>query len=165
MHTTYSAEVAKAILKMQAVTIPIQEEPKAQNDLDTGQPIALTSWDKHPTMNRWRNSKSTRTAFLRRIYISTISVRRTLRMILRRPSFPADRINQRPNRVTQVNPRLVLFLRLEDSECYGYGSVSEEIVYFFQRDGMGCVSFLEGTVSYERHDKPLFYNACNIYFY
>jgi hypothetical protein len=27
MHTTYSAKVAKAILKMQAVTIPIQEEP------------------------------------------------------------------------------------------------------------------------------------------
>ena len=32
MHTTYSAEVAKAILKMQAVTIPIQEEPKARKD-------------------------------------------------------------------------------------------------------------------------------------
>ena len=29
LHTTYSAEVASAILKMQAVTIPIEEEPTA----------------------------------------------------------------------------------------------------------------------------------------
>jgi len=32
MHTTYSAEVASAILKMRAVTIPIEEEPKARKD-------------------------------------------------------------------------------------------------------------------------------------
>ena len=43
MHTTYSAKVAEAILKMQAVTIPIQDKPKARTDPDTGKPIALTS--------------------------------------------------------------------------------------------------------------------------
>jgi hypothetical protein len=52
MHTTYSAEVAEAILKMQAVTIPIQEKPKARKDPDTGQPIPLTSWDKH----KWKQN-------------------------------------------------------------------------------------------------------------
>ncbi len=52
MHTTYSAEVAKAILKMQAVTIPIEEEPKAWNDPDTGQSLPLTSWDEH----KWKQN-------------------------------------------------------------------------------------------------------------
>ena len=52
MHTTYSAEVAKAILKMQAVTIPIQEEPKSRMDPDTGKLIPLTSWDKH----KWKQT-------------------------------------------------------------------------------------------------------------
>ena len=51
MHTTYSAKVAEAILKMQAVTIPINEEPKAWKDPDTGQPIPFTSWDEH----KWKH--------------------------------------------------------------------------------------------------------------
>ena len=32
LHTTYSAEVASAVLKMQAVTITIKDEPKARKD-------------------------------------------------------------------------------------------------------------------------------------
>ena len=32
MHTAYSAKVVSAILKMRAVTIPIEEEPKARKD-------------------------------------------------------------------------------------------------------------------------------------
>jgi hypothetical protein len=32
MHTTYSAEVVEAILKMQAVTIPNQDKPKARTN-------------------------------------------------------------------------------------------------------------------------------------
>ena len=52
MHTTYSAKVTEAILKMQVVTIPIQEEPKARKDPDTGQPIPLTSWDEH----KWKQT-------------------------------------------------------------------------------------------------------------
>jgi hypothetical protein len=46
MHTTYSAEVASAILKMQAVTIPIEEEPKARKD-SAGEDLPLTSWEIH----------------------------------------------------------------------------------------------------------------------
>ena len=61
MHTTYSAEVAEAILKMQVVTIPIQEEPKAQKDPDTGQPIPLTSWDKH----KWKQTYNEQMAKLK----------------------------------------------------------------------------------------------------
>jgi hypothetical protein len=61
MHTTYSAEVAEVILKMQAVTIPIQEEPKARKDPDTGQPIPLTSWDKH----KWKQTYNEQMAKLK----------------------------------------------------------------------------------------------------
>ena len=61
MHTTYSAEVAKGILKMQAVTIPIEEEPKAWNDPDTGQPLPLTSWDEH----KWKQTYNKQMAKLK----------------------------------------------------------------------------------------------------
>jgi len=46
LHTTYSAEVASAILKMQAVTIPIEDEPKVRKD-SSGQDLPLTSWEIH----------------------------------------------------------------------------------------------------------------------
>ena len=52
MHTTYSAKVFEAIFKMQAVTIPIEEEPTARMDPGTGQPIPLTSWDEH----KWKQN-------------------------------------------------------------------------------------------------------------
>ena len=46
MQTTYSTKVASAILKMQAVTIPIEEEPKARKD-SAGDDLPLTSWEIH----------------------------------------------------------------------------------------------------------------------
>ena len=46
LHTTYSAEVASAILEMQAVTIPIEDEPKVQKN-SSGQDLPLTSWEIH----------------------------------------------------------------------------------------------------------------------
>ena len=46
LHTTYIAEVASAVLKMQAVTIPIEDEPKARKD-SSGQDLLLTSWEIH----------------------------------------------------------------------------------------------------------------------
>jgi hypothetical protein len=61
MHTTYSTKVAEAILKMQVVTIPFQEESKARKDPDTGQPIPLTSWDKH----KWKQTYNEQMAKLK----------------------------------------------------------------------------------------------------
>jgi hypothetical protein len=46
LHTTYSAEVTSAILKMQKVTIPIEDEPKAWKD-SSGQDLQLTFWEIH----------------------------------------------------------------------------------------------------------------------
>ena len=67
MHTTYSAKVAEAILKMQAVNIPIQDEPKARADPDTGKPLPLTSWDKH----KWKQTNNEQMAKLK-IYRDSI---------------------------------------------------------------------------------------------
>ena len=42
LHMTYSTEVASAVLKIQAVTIPIKDKPKARKD-SSGQDLPLTS--------------------------------------------------------------------------------------------------------------------------
>ena len=51
LHTTYSAEVSKAILKMQAVTINIEENPPQCIDND-GVPIPLSSWEEY----KWKKN-------------------------------------------------------------------------------------------------------------
>jgi hypothetical protein len=43
LHTTYSTEVSTAILKMQDVTINIEEEPTLQIDPFTNNPVPLTT--------------------------------------------------------------------------------------------------------------------------
>ena len=97
MHTTYSAKVSEAIPKMQAITISIEEEPTAQTDPGTGQPIPMTSWDEHKWKQNYNEQlkklKSTTTLCQRHISISTISARRTSRMTLRRPPH-SHRSNQ-----------------------------------------------------------------------
>ena len=49
LHTTYSAEaeVAKAILKMQAVSITVDDQPPIKTDPTTNQPIPLASWEEY----------------------------------------------------------------------------------------------------------------------
>jgi len=50
LHTTYSAEVAEAILKMQAVSITVDDQPPIKMDPSTNQPIPLASWEEY----KWR---------------------------------------------------------------------------------------------------------------
>ena len=52
LHTTYSAEVSTAILKMQAVTITVEEEPTLQVDPTTNAVIPLTSWEEY----KWKKT-------------------------------------------------------------------------------------------------------------
>jgi hypothetical protein len=47
LHTTYSAEVAEAILKMQAVKITVNDEPPIKTDPTTKLPIPLASWEEY----------------------------------------------------------------------------------------------------------------------
>jgi hypothetical protein len=47
LHTTYSAEVADAILKMRPVKIDIEEEPTLHTDPTTNKKIPLTSWEEY----------------------------------------------------------------------------------------------------------------------
>ena len=47
LHTTYSAEVAKAIIKMQAVSITANDQPPIKTDPTTNQPVPLASWEKY----------------------------------------------------------------------------------------------------------------------
>jgi hypothetical protein len=46
LHTTYSAEVSEAILKMQEVIINIDENPPQRVDA-SGVPISLSSWEEY----------------------------------------------------------------------------------------------------------------------
>jgi len=50
LHTTYSAEVSEAILKMQAVTITVADLPPLKTDPTTNQPLLLASWEEY----KWR---------------------------------------------------------------------------------------------------------------
>jgi hypothetical protein len=50
LHTTYSAEVAEAILKMQAVLINIDDQPPIKTDPTTNLPVPLPSWEEY----KWR---------------------------------------------------------------------------------------------------------------
>jgi len=50
LHTTYSAEVSEAILKMQAVTITVNDLPPLKTDPTTNQPLPLASWEEY----KWR---------------------------------------------------------------------------------------------------------------
>jgi hypothetical protein len=50
MHTTYSAEVADALLKMQAVSINVDHQPPIKMDPVTNLPVPLASWEEY----KWR---------------------------------------------------------------------------------------------------------------
>ena len=50
LHTTYSAEVADAILKMQAVSIDVEDQPPIKTDPNTNLPVPLASWEEY----KWR---------------------------------------------------------------------------------------------------------------
>ncbi len=47
LHTTYSAEVAEAVLKMQAVSIQVDDKPPIKTDPTTKLPIPLASWEEY----------------------------------------------------------------------------------------------------------------------
>ena len=50
LHTTYSAEVAEAVLKMQAVLIKVDDQPPIKTDPTTKLPVPLASWEEY----KWR---------------------------------------------------------------------------------------------------------------
>ncbi len=50
VHTTYSAEVAKAVLKMQAVLIKVDDQLPIKMDPTTKLPVPLASWEEY----KWR---------------------------------------------------------------------------------------------------------------
>jgi hypothetical protein len=47
LHTTYSAEVAKAVLKVQAVSIKDNDQPPIKTDPTTKLPVPLASWEEY----------------------------------------------------------------------------------------------------------------------
>ena len=50
-HTTYSAEVSDAILKMEDVVITVDDEPMLRKDA-SGNEIPLTSWEEY----KWKKT-------------------------------------------------------------------------------------------------------------
>ncbi len=59
-HTTYSAEVSDAILKMQDVIITVDDEPTLRNDA-VGNDIPLTSWEEY----KWKKTYAEQSAKLK----------------------------------------------------------------------------------------------------
>jgi hypothetical protein len=146
MHTTYSAEVAEAILKMQAVTIPIQDKPKARTDLDTGKPLPLTSWDEH----KWKQTYNEQMVKLK-IYWDSI------------PKAYIHIYNQCPTSLKNNLEASAAFPQVESTKdpigllkliqglCCSYDSKTQSVMAtvvsqkklftFFQRDGMDNSSY------------------------
>jgi len=60
LHTTYSAEVSDAILKMKEVVITVEDEPTLRKDAN-GNEIPLTSWEEY----KWKKTYAEQSAKLK----------------------------------------------------------------------------------------------------
>ena len=146
MHTTYSAEVATAILKMQPVTIPFEEEPTARKDPTTGQDIPLTSWDVH----KWKEKYNEQ---LKTLKVYNDSMPKAYIYLYNQCSTNLKNDLEASNAFAQVKSSKdpIGLLKLIQGLCCSYDSKTQSIMAmvasqkklftFFQRDGIDNSSY------------------------
>jgi len=140
MHTTYSAEAASAILKMQAVTIPIEEEPKAQKD-SAGDDLPLTSWEIH----KWKEEYN---AQLKTLKVYNDSMPKAYIHLYNQCSTNLKNDLKAATSFAQVESKKdpIGLLKLIQGLCCSYDSKTQSVMAtvashkklftFFQRDGV-----------------------------
>ena len=145
LHTTYIAEVASAVLKMQAVTIPIEDEPKARKD-SSGQDLPLTSWEIH----KWKEEYN---AQLKILKTYNDSMPKAYIHLYNQCSTNLKNDLEAATAFTQVESAKdpIGLLKLIQGLCCSYDSKTQSVIAtvashkklftFFQRDGMDNSSY------------------------
>jgi hypothetical protein len=146
MHTTYSAEVATAILKMQPVTIPIEEEPTARKDPNTGLDIAWTSWEVHKWKEKYNEQLKTLKIYNDSMPKAYIHLYNQCSTNLKNDLEASDAFAQ-----VESSKDPIGLLKLIQGLCCSYDSKTQSVMAtvasqkklftFFQRDGMDNSSY------------------------
>ena len=148
LHTTYSAEVATAILKMQTVDIALEDEPTPRKDA-TGNDIALTAWDIHKWKEEYNAQHKTLKVYNDSMPKAYIHIYNQCSTNLKNDLEAAPAFAQ-----VESNKDPIGLLKLIQGLCCSYDSKTQSVMAtvashkklftFFQRDGMdnsSCNSF------------------------
>ena len=145
LHTTYSAKVASAILKMQAVTIPIEEEPTVRK-ASSGQDLPLTSWEIH----KWKEEYN---AQLKTLKVYNDSMPKAYIHLYNQCSTNLKNDLEAATAFAQVESTKdpIRLLKLIQGLCCSYDSKTQSVMAtvashkklftFFQRDGVDNSSY------------------------
>ena len=145
LHTTYSAEVATAVLKMQAVNIALEDEPTPRTDA-AGNEITLTAWDIH----KWKEEYN---AQLKTLKVYNDSMPKAYIHLYNQCSTNLKNDLEAAPAFAQVesNKDPIGLLKLIQGLCCSYDSKTQSVMAtvashkklftFFQRDGMDNSSF------------------------
>ena len=145
LHTTYSAEVATAILKMQAVNIAIEDEPTPRKDA-MGVDIDLTAWDIH----KWKEEYN---AQLKTLKVYNDSMPKAYIHLYNQCSTNLKNDLEAASAFAQVESTKdpIGLLKLIQGLCCSYDSKTQSVMAtvashkklftFFQRDGMDNSSY------------------------
>ncbi len=124
LHTTYSAEVGDAILKMQPVIIAVEDSPPQRVDA-SGIPIPLSSWEEY----KWKKTYAEQSnRFKTYTYLQSMLHQPQERTRDHDHVLLHQRC-QRPHRSSQTYPGPLLLVRLQDPECHGDGRFSKKNIY------------------------------------
>ena len=145
LHTTYSAEVATAVLKMQAVNIALEDKPTPRTDA-AGNEITLTAWDIH----KWKEEYN---AQLKTLKVYNDSMPKAYIHLYNQCSTNLKNDLEAAPAFAQVesNKDPIGLLKLIQGLCCSYDSKTQSVMAtvashkklftFFQRDGMDNSSF------------------------
>ena len=141
LHTTYSAEVAEAVLKMQLVSIQVNVKPPIKTDPTTKLPIPLASWEEY----KWRQDYSEQS---KRLQLYNDSMPKAYIHLYNQCSTTLKNDLEASASFPQVEASkdVIGLLRLIQGLCCSYDSKTQSVMAtvasqkklftFFQRDGM-----------------------------
>ena len=145
LHTTYSAEVATAILKMQTVNIALEDEPTPRKDA-TGNDIALTAWDIHKWKEEYNAQHKTLKVYNDSMPKAYIHIYNQCSTNLKNDLEAAPAFAQ-----VESNKDPIGLLKLIQGLCCSYDSKTQSVMAtvashkklftFFQRDGIDNSSY------------------------
>lgn len=146
LHTTYSAEVSEAILKMQAVTITVDDRPPLKTDPTTKQPLPLATWEEY----KWRQDYAEQS---KKLKLYTDSMPKAYIHLYNQCSTNLKNDLEASNDFPPVEAAKdpIGLLKLIQGLCCSYDSKTQSVMAtvtsqkklftFFQRDGMDNATF------------------------
>ena len=146
LHTTYSAEVADAILKMQAVSIDVEDQPPIKTDPNTNLPVPLASWEEY----KWRQEYTKQSKKLK-LYNNSMPKAYILLYNQCSTNLKNDLEASTAFPHVETSKDAIGLLKLIQGLCCSYDSKTQSVMAtvasqkklftFFQRDGMDNSSY------------------------